>query len=149
MGREVNLTNYANSLYQNARIGIQTINNLLAYVKDRDLKEELQNELADYNSFNVKVERFADDKGIELKDNGFFEKVRLWGSTKMAAIMGKSVRDYVQSLLVGTVMGLTKLYKDKWDYKDISIDLDRLREELEIIEEDNYKSLKDLLKTNL
>ena len=149
MGREVNLKNYANSLYQNARIGIQTINNLLSYVKDKGLKEELKNELDEYNGFNVRLEKFARANDIELKDNGFFEKLRLWGSTKMAALMGKSVRDYVQSLLVGTVMGLSKLYKDKWDYQHLSQELDALRDELEAIEEHNYKALRELLKTNL
>ena len=149
MEREQKLSDYLNSLYQNARIGIQTINNLLSEIKNKELKEELQNELADYNSFNVKVEEFAEDNGVKLKDNSLFEKIRLWGSTKMSIMMGKSVRDYVQSLLVGTVMGLSKLFKDKWDYADVSKDADALRDELEMIEEDNYKALKELLKTNI
>ena len=84
-----------------------------------------------------------------MKDNGFFEKLRLWGATKMSAIMGKTVRDYVQSLLIGTVMGLAKLYKDRWDYANLSSEADDLRNRLEIIEEDNYNALKELLQKDI
>ena len=143
------IINYANSIYQNARIGVQSINNLMPNVKNKELKKELQKQLDGYNAFGDKMEDFARQNNFELKDNSFFEKVKLCCSVKMSALMGKSVRDYVQSLLVGTVMGLTKLFKDRWDYRDLSSEADALREELEGIEEDNYKALKDLLKTDI
>lgn len=149
MGKKNKLNDYVNSLYQNARIGIQTINNILPYVEDDALKSQLRSELNDYNSFDEDITLFAKRNRLKLKDNGFFEKLRLWGATKMSAIMGKTVRDYVQSLLIGTVMGLAKLYKDRWDYANLSSEADDLRNRLEIIEEDNYNALKELLQKDI
>ena len=60
------------SVYQNAEIAVQSIENLLPMVRDDNLREELKKERRGYLGF-FKHCREIDTKK-ELKENNFFEK---------------------------------------------------------------------------
>lgn len=138
--------NYATALYQNVMTGIQSIRDLEGNVEDEGLKKELHREVDKFNEIRCRLEEIANNLGFELKENNFFEKARLVMSIKMSTLTNKSTRHLAEMLILGTVMGLTTCYKDQSDHKGISSELDKIAEDLAVVEEDNYSRLKKFLK---
>lgn len=140
------LVAYANAIYQNAMVGCQSIHDIDDAVSDPSLREELRKEKEEFTKIAKKVESFAEKNGFEVKENNFFEKSRMWLSVKMSTMFNNTTRHIAEMMLLGTVMGLTTCYKDKFDHKGVSDELDKILEELEKLEDDNYLKLKTFLK---
>lgn len=143
------IKDYLNSIYQNSQTGKQSINDLIESVECEELKKELQNQMKGYDLIGKECEKFAIDNDIEIKDNNWLEKAKMWTSVKMSIMTDKSTRHLAELLLVGTVMGLNVCYKDRWDYKNLDKTLDEILSKLEVLEEENYKNLKHFLKGDL
>lgn len=137
---------YATAIYQNAMVGVQSINDIMDKITDINLKHEVQREQALFKDVSAELEEFATNKGFELKENNLFEKTRLWASINMSTMFNQTTRHIAELMLVGTVMGLITCYKDKYDHKDVSEELDGILDRLEKIEDDNYLKLKTFLK---
>ena len=138
--------NYMSSLYQNARMGMQSIHDVLPKVKNAELKKILKRQYDDYETVAEELEKIAKQKNIEIKDNNWFEKMRLMISTKMSTFFDDSTRNIVTMFLLGTTMGLVQLLKDFTDYHQTDEEFDRLRDKLEEIQQNNYNELRDFLK---
>lgn len=134
------------SIYQNCSTGVQSINDLIKKTEDKSFKDILNAQYDRYASFNQKVETMAEEKGIELKDNNWFEKARMWTSVQMSTLTDNSTRHLAELMLVGTVMGTLTCYKTKADNKKASEDVLALLKELEEMQENNYNELKKYLK---
>ena len=140
---------FLNSIYQNCGVAMQSINDLLDKVQSKNLKEELKSQYKLYDNIKKKCEKVAIDKDLDAKENNWFEKAKMWTSLKMTTLIDNSTRHIAEMLLLGTVMGLNVCYKDKWDYLNVDDELEKIREELEKLEEDCYSSYKKYLKGNL
>ena len=134
------------SIYQNCSTGTQSINDLLKKTDDKVFKDLLNAQYDRYQAYSEKVEKHANEKGIELKDNNWFEKARMWTSVQMSTLTDNSTRHLAELMLVGTVMGTLTCYKTKADYPNASNESMQLLKELEEMEENNYNELKKYLK---
>lgn len=134
--------NYLTSLYQNICTALQSLEEIMPKVNDEDLKKELSNEYSQYDVLARECEMLGKSEDIDLKDNNWFEKLRLWSSINMSTVTDKSTRHIAQLMLIGTVMGIIQCLKDYKDYKAVSDDLDDLCEKLSNFEEENYQKLK-------
>lgn len=143
---ENKIKDYATAIYQNAMTGIQSIRDIEGKVEDPGLKRELTRELNGFNTIAEKLNKFSVENDFVLKENNFLEKSRLWMSINMATLMDSSTRHISEMMLLGTVMGLITCYKDKHDHKQVSEELDKILEELEKQEDENYLNLKSFLK---
>lgn len=137
------------SIYQNCSTGVQSINDLIKKTEDKAFKDILNAQYNRYASFNDKVEALAEEKGIELKDNNWFEKARMWTSVQMSTLADNSTRHLAELMLVGTVMGTLTCYKTKADNPKASDDVLNLLKELEEMQENNYNELKKYLKNDV
>lgn len=140
---------FLNSIYQNCGVAMQSINDLLDRVQSKNLKDELKTQFKLYDNIKKKCEKIAIDKDIEIKENNWFEKAKMWTSIKMTTLIDNSTRHIAEMLLIGTVMGLNVCYKDKWDYLNVDEEIEIIRDELEKLEENCYSSYKKYLKGNL
>ena len=140
------LTQYATSLFQNANVGMQSINDILPRTKCQHLRAELQNEYIELRKIKEEVCEFAHAHGVQVKENNFFEKSRMWLSVKMGTLFNRSTRHIAELMTVGTVMGLNQCYKDRADYQQVSHELDKISDKLELIFENNYATLKTFLR---
>ena len=138
--------NYMSTLYQNARMGMQSIHDVLPKVKNIELKRILKRHYEEYENVAEKLESIAKQKRIEIKDNNWFEKMRLMISTKMSTFFDDSTRNIVTMFLLGTTMGLVQLLKDFTDYNGTDKEFDQLRNKLEELQQNNYNELRDFLK---
>ena len=145
MEQNKNKQTYLTAIYQNTMTGIQSIRDIESKVKDNGLKDELTREVEKFNEIRVQLEQYAEKNNLKLSENNIFEKVRLWASINMATLSDNSTRHIAEMMLLGTVMGLTTCYKDKFDHKKTDKNLDDILESLESIEEENYKILKQFL----
>ena len=137
--------NYLTSLYQNVNVALQSIEDLMPKIEDEKLRKELSNEYATYDSLARECEMLGKSEDINLKENKWFEKVRLWSSINLSTMTDKSTRHIAEMMLLGTVMGLIQCLKDKKDYRAVSSDIDDLCQKISDFEEDNYQRLKDFI----
>lgn len=137
--------NYLTSLYQNTCTALQSIEDILPKVETGELAKELSNQYTKYDVIAKECEMLGKSEDIDLKDNSWFEKIKLWGAINMATMTNKTDRHITEMMMQGTVMGLIQCLKDAKDYKAISKDLDDICEKLANLEEENYQNLKHYL----
>ena len=75
--KEIN-TNLLVAIYQNLQTAKQSINNVIEKIKDSKLKKELKKQFKDYDNFSESCEDLAKVYDIELVDNNFFKKAKMW-----------------------------------------------------------------------
>ena len=137
--------NYLTSLYQNVNVALQSIEDLMPKIEDEKLRKELSNEYATYDILARECEMLGKSEDINLKENNWFEKIRLWSSINLSTMTDKSTRHIAEMMLLGTVMGLIQCLKDKKDYRAVSSDIDDLCQKISDFEEENYQRLKDFI----
>ena len=137
---------YATAIYQNANVGMQSIHDILPKVENEDLAIELRKQYEEYENISSQLKAFAKNNNFELKENNFFEKARMWVSINMSTLTDNTTRHITELLLIGSVMGLTTCYKDKYDHKNVNPQLDKILENLEQLQESNFNRLKTFLK---
>ena len=138
---------YLTSLYQNVSTALQSIEDLMPKIEeiDESLKKELSNEYTNYDLLARECEMIAKSEKIDLKDNNWLEKLRLWSSINLTTLMDKSQRHLAEMMLLGTVMGLIQCLKDIKDYEKVSSELDDLCSKISELEERNYQKLKEFI----
>jgi len=137
---------YLTSLYQNLCTALQSIEDIMPKVEDANFKKELSDEYTNYDIISRECEMIGKSEDIDLKDNTWFEKIKLWGSINLTTIKDKSTRHIAELMLLGTVMGLIQCIKDMSDYKAVSSELEDLCQKIYDLEEENYQKLKNFLK---
>ena len=145
MSQEENYIKLINSIFQNLSTALQSIEEMLPKVEDEEFKKELSEQYSNYDLLSRECEMLAKSEGINLKDNNWFEKLKLWGSINMGTMIDKSTRNIAQMFLLGTVMGIVQCLKDLKDYSGVSDELTDLCNKLSDLEENNYQSLKNFL----
>ena len=101
------------SMFQNTSTAMQSINDLIKKTDDKRFKDLLNAQYSRYDKFQAKIEKLAHKDGVELKDNNWFEKAKLWSSVQMSTLTDDSTRHLAELMLVGTVMGTLTCYKNK------------------------------------
>lgn len=134
------------SIYQNTSTAMQSINDLVKKTEDKKFIDLLNAQYKRYDKFQAKTEKLAHENQVELKDNNWFEKAKLWSSVQMSTIADNSTRHLAELMLIGTVMGTLTCYKNKIDYKNADKNNLTLLAELESMEESNFDELKKYLK---
>ena len=95
-----------------------------------------------YYSLSKDCEIFAKSEDIKgIKDNSWFEKVRMWMGVNMSTLTDKSNRKIAEMLLLGSFMGYLTCIKDQADHKNISSELDEILENLKAFQKSNIETL--------
>ena len=140
---------YLNAIYQNACTAMQSIEDIVSKTKDESLIKELCTEESEYAQISKECEKFAKKhKIVDIKENNWFEKARLWTSINMSTLMDKSTRKIAELMLLGTFMGIITCMKDKSDHKNVSAELDKIVDNLYEIERKNIDKLLPFLTIN-
>lgn len=146
MSKKEELTKYLNAIYQNTKTALQSIEDILPKIECKDLKDEIAREQDAYYVLARECEVFAKSEKIEgIKDNNWIEKAKLWTSINMSTLTDKSNRKIAELMLLGTFMGIITCYKDQFDHKDVSSELDEIVERLKELERNNITKLMPFL----
>lgn len=139
--KEMN-TNLLIALHQNIQTAMQSINNVMEKVQDSKLKRELKKQFKNYDEFSESCEDLAQAMDIELVNNGFFKKARMWFSVNMATMLDKSNRKIASINIYGTTMGVIDLMSVLSDCQKCKPELVFFGKRLLELEESNIERLK-------
>ncbi len=133
------------AIYQNVQTARQSINNILQKVKDSKLRRELKSQYNDYDRIMESCEDLAKVYEIDIKDNTFLTKAKMWIQVNMATFMDKSNRKIASVTIVGTVMGIIDMISVVSDCQKCKEEIMTLATQLLEIEESNVEKLKPYL----
>lgn len=133
------------SIYQNTQTALQSLDNIMPSVKCDALASELANQEGEYNIISQECEILAKSEDIDIKDNNFFEKIRLWSGIKLSTITDKSTTHIAEMLLIGTFMGVITCIKNQEEYASADEEILNLLNKLLKLEEKNIETLKTYL----
>jgi len=134
------------SLYQNTSTALQSINDLKTKTENKQFLSLLETQEERYKKIQLDIEEIATSMKVNLKDNNWFEKARLWTSIQFSTMTNNTIRHLAEMMLLGSVMGTIQLYKDRADYKGNNQKVKDLMLRLEQTEEDNFNELKKYLR---
>jgi len=134
------------ALFQNTKTALQSIKDLKPKTDDKIFLDLLDAQEKRYLDINDEIKSLAKKHDVDIQDNTWFEKARLWTSIQFSTLKDNSTRHLAEMMLLGTVMGTLELYKNRVDYKEDEEDVLRVLDKLEQLEEDHFKELKKYLK---
>lgn len=142
MEKDELLMDYVNAIYQNINAGLQAIEDIMPKIQDDGFKNVVAKMQDKYYSLSKECEIFAKSEDIKgIKDNSWFEKVRMWMGVNMSTLTDKSNRKIAEMLLLGSFMGYLTCIKDQADHKNISSELDEILENLKAFQKSNIETL--------
>lgn len=134
-----------NRIYQDAQIGMMSIDKILKKLPDGELKKLFKKQFDMYDKFADKCDVLAVSNDADIKDNSMFKKVKQTAMLYMSLWIDKSPRHIVEMMITGTVMGIVDTIKAEKDCKDISEQMLALVQEFKKMQEDFYEKLKKQL----
>lgn len=134
-----------NAVYQNIKMGVQSINDLLPVVKNEDLKSSLSKELDNYEVLAKECEMLAKAEKLDIKDNNWMEKSKLWLGIKMKTATNKTPQNIAEMLILGSQMGIIDVIKEKSKNKDVSDEIVEIAKKIENMQEDYIQVMKPFL----
>lgn len=139
--KEIN-TNLLIAIFQNLQTAKQSINNVIDKIKDSKLKRELKSQFTNYDQFSESCEDLAKALDIDLVDNNFLKKAKMWISVNMSTMMDKSNRKIASINIVGSTMGVIDLMSVLSDCKRAKKELLTFGKKVLELEENNIEKLK-------
>lgn len=132
-------------IYHNLQTLKQNINNVVDKVKDSKLKRELKKQFKDYDNLSEECEDLAKAADVQLNDNNFFKKMKLWFSANMATLLDKSNRKIASLNILKTTVGVIRLMSVLSDCKKCKSELLALGKTVLELEESNIEKLKPFI----
>ena len=130
------------AIYQNAKIAIQSINDLMDSVKNAGLKKEISEQELAYQVIAKECIMISSSENQNLKDNNWFEKAKLWTSIKFSTFSDQSTSHLAEMMMLGTMMGMIDIIRELSLNKDADIEILELGKKLLETEENHITKLK-------
>ena len=112
MNKKNDLNSLASQLYRSARMGTQTIRELLTKTKNKEIYDELCHQLASYCEIESKIYNDLVSRGITPNDINPFQSAGAWLTIQFQTLFNKSPSHIAEILINGNnmgVIGITKL----------------------------------------
>jgi len=130
--------------YQNASMGITAIKAILDKTSNKELNEQLRQQLKDYQELAQKSRQQLKAHNVEVKEPTY-TKAMMKGNVKMKTLMDDSDSHIAQMVIQGSTMGVTqmlKLINAKKNADNTSVEIAR---EFVKKEEQNIEKMKKFL----
>lgn len=135
------------SIHHNLLTAKQAVNNVIDKITDNALKRELKAQFKDYDGLSEACEDLARVYEIELTDNTFFKKAKMWINVNMSMLMDKSNTNIACINIIGSTMGVLDLMKVLADSKKCKKEIVNLAKSVLSLEERNIEKLKPYVYT--
>lgn len=142
--KEMN-SNLIIAIFKNLETAKQAINNVIEKIVDSKLKRELKAQFKDYDELSETCEDLAKVYEIELVNNSFLQKAKMWLNVNMATIMDKSNRKIASINIVGSTMGILDLMAILSESKRCKKEIYNLGKAVLSLEERNIEKLKPFI----
>ena len=132
-------------VYKNAHIALQSLNDIIPAVNDKELKKELLMQVEGYTEVINEVKAYLKKKKIKEQDIGVLKKAMLWSSIKMSTLFNSSRNKIAELMIKGTHMGVIELIAMKNEKENYSEEVVALIDRLLELEEKYGERLKKFL----
>ena len=143
MSEEIEFLDY---IYQNAKMGKESIGRLL---KTRNKKDEIEDvakeQLNDYKKIANSAKAMIERRKKKVKELDVISKVATYMSVKMNLAKDDGPKEVANMLIKGSNMGITQIKKHLEEYKLKNKNVINLTNRLLTIEEKNIENLKKFI----
>ncbi len=134
-----------NFIYQNAQMGVVTIDQLIHIVKSEEFKEHLTAQLEEYRSILDAAKVLLNKNGFDEKGLSTCSKITTYISIRLQTAMDSTPSHVAEMLILGSNMGIIDAIKNLNQYADAEEDIRSLMKRLQEFEENNVQRLKSFL----
>ncbi len=138
-------TELLNFVYQNAQMGVITIDQLINIVEDEEFKAHLSAQLEEYRSIFSEARELLNKNGYEEKGISTCSKIKTYISVRIQTAGDATPSHVSEMLILGSNMGIIDAVKNLKTYVDAEEDIRNLMKRLLAFEEENVQQLKDFL----
>lgn len=138
-------TELLNFVYQNAQMGVETIDQLRDIVEDADFKRHLQTQYEEYKSALDEAKQLFEEQGLDEKGLSAFEKVRTYLMISIQTLTDKSTSHIAEMMTVGSTMGVIQALRNIRKYAHAQAKILNLMNRLLRFEEQNISQLKQFI----
>lgn len=129
-------------VYQNAQMGVETIDQLKDIVKDADFNRHLQAQYEEYRAILDEAGQLFKKQGTDEKGLNAFEKARTYLMISMQTLTDKSTSHIAEMMTVGSTMGVIQALRNIRKYAHAEAEILNLMNRLLRFEEQNITQLK-------
>lgn len=134
-----------NFIYQNAEMGVETLNKLKELAEDETFKQYLDVQYTEYKKFNEDARTLLNKNGYDEKGIGAMQRIRTYLMLNMQTLVDKSTSHIAEMIMVGSTMGIIDAIKNIKRYDDVGAEILQLMERLLQFEENNFQKMKQFL----
>ncbi|MDD4296500.1 MAG: hypothetical protein PHC69_06020 [Ruminiclostridium sp.] len=134
-----------NFIYQNAEMGVETLNKLKELAEDETFKQYLGAQYTEYKKFNEDARTMLNKNGYDEKGIGAMQRIRTYLMLNMQTLVDKSTSHIAEMIMVGSAMGIIDAVKNIKLYDDVEAEILQLMERLLQFEENNFQKMKQFL----
>lgn len=135
-------TELLNFIYQNAQMGVETINQLLEIVKDNDFSDYLKEKREGYDQMLEDARNKLDELGYDEAGLTTFEKIKTYFMINMQTLSDDSTSHIAEMMMVGSTMGIINTIRSLHKYTSADKNLIMMMKTLQTFEEKSYNDLK-------
>ena len=141
-----NSTELLHAIYQNAEMGVRTLEQMLDFTDEGPLKEHMKGQLNGYKDLKNEAEKLLHNAGKDPEGLTTFEKARTSVMISMDTLTDKTPSHLAEMLLIGSNMGVIDALKNLRKYEgEADKDLCSLMRKALDFEENNAERLKTFI----
>lgn len=134
-----------NFVYQNAQMGVNTLEQLHQMTEAGAFREQLACQLREYAAISDEAKRLLHKSGRDEKDIGSFDKLKTYLMINMQTLNDRSPSHIAQMLITGGTMGIVQATRCLDRYGDAQPEILGLMKRLLAFEEQSAEKLKEFL----
>ncbi len=138
-------TEFTEYIYQNSKMGIDTIEQLQDIAEGGTFREHLNTQLEEYKRINLEAKKLLEKVGSKEKEINPIAKAMTYMSISMKTLTDRTPSHISEMMMQGSLMGVIDITKNLNRYDDTAPETDRLAERLLKTEENNIEQLKKFL----
>lgn len=135
-------TELLNFIYQNAQMGVETINQLLDIVKDQDFSRYLKEKREGYDQMLEDARTKLNEHGYDEEGITTFEKIKTYFMINMQTLSDDSTSHIAEMMMIGSTMGVINTIRSLHKYENAEKNLLMMMKTLQDFEEKSYNDLK-------
>lgn len=136
---------FLTKIYQNARMGCDSISYVSEKSDDEKMKQSLLNQHEKYNEIAQSATELLNENGEPAKDKSPVSKAMVWSGVQMNTLTDKSPDHIAEMMIQGSMMGVIDMSRNLKRYSDTDKPIKKLGEKLIEVEENNIQNMKTFL----
>ncbi|MEA5095631.1 hypothetical protein SDC9_90478 [bioreactor metagenome] len=136
---------FLSEIYRGAKMGVETINNLLTKVDNNNIYDELKYQLRTYEEIASEACTELERRKSEPKDISMFNKMSAKMSVGINTLISNNPSHVADMLIKGNTMGVTEMTKSLNSHQCSDKEIQALADRFIKLEQDNIDRLKKFL----